>query len=81
VVKQAYSEESIQEILTSKENNRGKVSEVFLSINTAKLLFHLSFSFTSLHSRTQAKSNTVWGYHVTVNLAGVFLMEGFNNMV
>lgn len=81
MVKEAYSEESIQEILTSKENNRGKPPEVFRSTNTANLLFHFSFSFTSLHSRTQAKSITVWGYHVTVNLAGVFLMDGFNNMV
>jgi hypothetical protein len=80
VIKQAYSEESIQEILTSKENKRGKMPEVFRSTNIANL-FHFPFSFTSLRFRIYTKSITVWGYHVSVNLAGVLLMEDFNNMV
>jgi hypothetical protein len=81
VIKQTYSEESIQEILTSKENNRRKAPEVFRSTNTANLLFHFPFSFTSLRSRTHAKSIAVWGYRVIVNLAGELLMEGFNSTV
>jgi hypothetical protein len=81
VIKQAYSEESIQEILTFKENNRRKSPVAFHSTNTATLFFSLLFFFHFSSFQNTGQINYRLGLSVIVNLAGVLLMEGFNNMV